>query len=152
MLTKEEIDRLFPKESGQIEIASDADDGYNCISWSLNDKSRPWWPFSPPSPFIYWPPDVPREETIEAFTRMYERLLFTKCSEESREEGYDKVALYALDESSTHAARLWIEDLTWSSKLGDENDIIHHTLSALEGNEYGEVVQIFKRLRRVPSR
>lgn len=78
---------------------------------------------------------------------MYEILLFVKCDSSDREKGYDKIALYANQDLPTHAARLWQEDVAWSSKLGDENDIAHHDLESIEGQEYGKVVQIMKRRR-----
>jgi hypothetical protein len=102
MLTREEIEALFLRAWGNFEITSDADESYNCIAWSLNDKRRPWWPW--PSSWVYWPPGAPREETVHAFTRMYEILLFVKCDSADREEGYDKIAIYANEDLPTHAA------------------------------------------------
>ena len=148
MLTKEEIEELFPSSPGSFEITSEADDAYNCISWSVNDKRRPWWPW--PRSWVYWPPGAPREETVAAFIQMYEILFFVKCECADREDGYDKVAIYANKDGPTHAARSWKEDSAWSSKLGDENDIAHHTPESIEGTEYGRVVQIMKRRRVLP--
>ena len=145
MLSKEEIEALFPGLAGGFEITSNSDDSYNCIAWSVNDTRRSWWPW--PSRFVYWPPGAPREETVQAFLKMYEMLLFEPCASADREEGYDKIALYALNNVPTHAARLWKEDSHWSSKLGDENDIAHHSLESIEGLEYGRVVQIMRRRR-----
>jgi hypothetical protein len=76
---------------------------------------------------------------------MYELLLFVKCDSADREYGYDKVAIYANENPATHAARLWEEDLSWRSRLGDENDTAHHDLESIEGSEYGRVAQIMKR-------
>ena len=150
MLTRVRIEELFPNGAGQVEDASDPDDTYNCIAWSVNDKARWWWPFDVASPYIYWPPDVPREETIEAFVKLYEWLLFTKCDRADREEGYDKIALYAANDVPTHAARWWQEDRGWTSKLGEEQDVVHHSLASLEGSVYGTVVHIMRRQRGRP--
>jgi hypothetical protein len=35
---------------------------------------------------------------------MYEILLFVKCDSADREEGYDKIAIYANEDLPTHAA------------------------------------------------
>jgi hypothetical protein len=75
-------------------------------------------------------------------------LLFSDCESGDREEGFDKVAIYVLEDKPTHVARLWVEDRAWSSKLGEENDITHHDLDCLEGKEYGRVARILKRQRR----
>jgi hypothetical protein len=147
VLTRDRIEELFPNGAGQVEDASDPDDTYNCIAWSVNDKSRWWWPFDVSSPYIYWPRDVPREETVEAFVKLYEWLLFTECDRADREEGYDKIALYAANDVPTHAARCWREDRGWTSKLGEEQDVVHHSLASLEGSVYGTVVHIMRRKR-----
>jgi hypothetical protein len=84
---------------------------------------------------------------------MFRNLLFVVCDSREYEPGFDKVALYADDTGTpTHAARWWQEDGGWSSKLGEENDILHHTLESLEGGDYGTVVQIFKRKRITEDR
>ena len=147
MLSPEDLDQLFPMGKGQIERTSDPDEDYNCIAWSVNDNRRVWWPLEKPNPFIYWPPGVPREETVHAFLAMYKFMEFVPCEGDHREEGYDKIALYALEDKPTHAARLWIEDADWSSKLGQENDVSHKSLRALEESDYGKVIQIMKRKR-----
>lgn len=112
MLTSEDIEQLFPMSKGEIQIVSDYDEDYNCIAWSLNDSRRWWWPFERANPFIFWPLGSPREETIEAFLSMYESLFFVPCDGSHREEGYDKVALYALDDKPTHAARFCLSQET----------------------------------------
>ena len=147
MLTREELKELFPNIGEEFEITSNADDNYSCVSWSVNDTKRYWWPYRSVSPYIYWPPGLLREETVEAFVALYEYCMFTQCESPVCEVGYDKVAIYALDDTPTHAARCWCEDRGWSSKLGEENDILHHALDALEGSEYGRVVTIMKRRR-----
>ena len=49
------------------------------------------------------------------------------------EDGYDKIALYSLRNGTiTHAARWWLEDKGWSSKLGESNDILHHSLECCD--------------------
>jgi hypothetical protein len=63
------------------------------------------------------------------------------------------VAIYADPRGTiTHAARWWLEDKGWNCKLGEENDILHHSLDSIQGNVYGRVVQIMKRRRRSTRR
>ena len=69
----------------------------------------------------------------------------------SLEPGFEKVALYAdRNEEVTHAARQ-TADGSWTSKLGEWEDIAHKSLEALCGDEpaYGTVAQILKRPRKV---
>jgi hypothetical protein len=147
-MTLDEIGARLPGLVGRFEITSNHDDVYNCIAWALNDKNQWWWPTNYFCPGVYWPPGVPKELTIPAFVRAFEEMLFTKCNSRDFEPGYDKIALYAnVNGEPTHAARWWLEDGGWSSKLGEENDILHHTLDVLEGGDYGCVVQVMRRRR-----
>jgi hypothetical protein len=150
-MTAAEIEATFPSLGSLFDITSPTDEEYNCIAWSINDIRQWWWPT--PSgqrkwPGKYWPPGVPHEETLDAFTRLYEILGFQICTDRTFEIGYDKIAIYADNIGTiTHAARWWQEDNGWSSKLGEENDIRHHSLESIEGASYGAVLQIMKRLR-----
>lgn len=145
---RREIELDFPAlKIEPYTISSEKDQDYNCVSWSLNDTQRYWWP-APRGSGCYWPPDVPNDERIETFILLFEDLYFEKCESVEPEPGFDKVAIYAIDGLATHVARLWLEDATWTSKLGENQDIQHHTLLALEGDQYGKIAQILKRKRR----
>jgi hypothetical protein len=99
-----------------------------CVSWSINDTKQWWWPTPPGQsrwPGKYWP---------------YAQLGFEACDRRDYEEGHDKIAIYVDHAGNVaHAARWWLEDGGWSSKLGEENDILHHSLGSLEGACYGVV-------------
>lgn len=149
-MTRAEIEDDFPGLIGQFfEITSPPDENYNCISWSVNNTAKYWWPIPPGAwPGRRWLTEVPQDESLDAFLALYKRLLFVECDSPHPEAGFDKIAIYAgPDGLVTHAARCWKEDLGWSSKLGEENDICHYTLESLEGNAYGKVVRIMKRRR-----
>ncbi len=69
---------------------------------------------------------------------------------------FEKIAIYVdTDGVPTHAARQ-LPDGSWTSKLGDWEDIQHQTLEALEtGNDkahqelgYGKVAKIMRRASR----
>ena len=63
------------------------------------------------------------------------------------EDKYQKVALYVKKDSKTwtHAARE-LRNGFWTSKLGQGYDIQHGTPFTIEGDSYGEVYCIMKRI------
>jgi hypothetical protein len=118
------------------------DEGYNCIAWAAGDTDYWWWPDAMGQ--AYWPPDVPREETIEAFVQAYGLHGYTQSSDAVLERDKQKVAIYADRHGKpTHAARQ-LRDGWWASKLGPQIDI-EHELTALDGPEYGTVAVILAR-------
>lgn len=118
---------------------------YNCIAHIVNDVKRKWWPGEYHPDFVddYWPTGAPNVETVEAFAEALGTVRFVLCSNGDREEGFEKVALYSLKGKITHGARQ-MEDGTWRSKLGADEDI-EHSLEGLEGPFYGTVVAFLKR-------
>jgi len=68
------------------------------------------------------------------------------CEDREVESGFEKVAIYADHyQFPTHMARQLLSG-TWTSKLGALEDIEHHFLDGLNGSQYGNVVQIMKRV------
>lgn len=132
----------FPSLSQhQWELTSPAELSYNCIGWALEDKFT-WWPDGG----SHWPHGVPREETVAGITAMFGFFGYVPCESPELEPGFQKVAIYAVGDEPTHAARQ-LEDGTWASKLGVyRGDIQHRTLAALEGEAaYGWVALVMKR-------
>ena len=130
-------------------ITSPATDNYNCIAWAAGDTSK-WWEPDPQGQYR-WPPNVPRELTLDAFILAYRTLGFVQCVDASHETGFVKIALYATKESDgslfpTHVA-IQLPNGTWSSKLGPCEDIEHFTLEALNSDDYGCAVRFLKRPR-----
>ncbi len=143
-ITAERYQELSPARYPQLasegySVESPPDARYNCIAWAAGDVFNWWWP----NPIGYWPLNVPKESTVTAFTLLFEQLGYTVCRDESLEEGYEKIALYALGRIVKHAARQ-LTSGRWTSKVGQNIDI-EHTLAGLEGPFYGEVVRILKR-------
>ena len=126
---------------GTWHVTSQRTPRYNCIAWAADDDQRWWWP--DPLGLGYWPDDVPRDESIDAFVSMFESLGFQTSLSAEPEQDFEKIALYARDNCPTHAARQ-LENGSWTSKLGPLEDITH-SLSGLAGETYGEVVSILKR-------
>ncbi|MDQ3919847.1 MAG: hypothetical protein M3348_15375 [Acidobacteriota bacterium] len=112
---------------------------YNCAAYAFKDETKPWWPIDPKKAgrYYYWPDGLPRNNSVADFILAFEREGFEKCDTGDHEEGYEKVAIY-VDASDTpkHLARDE-GDGRWKSKLGDLQDIRHHTLDAVETADYG---------------
>ena len=115
---------------------------YNCIAFAAGDTTRNWWPNST---MAYWPKDAPEKETIYSFLKLYKNLGYKNCKNGSFENGFEKVAIYALDNKVKHAAHQ-LPNGNWASKLGQDVDIEHETVESLEGPCYGTVVRYLKRL------
>jgi len=139
----------FPKlTDGNHRQSSRYDPRYNCIGYAAGTKM--WWQ---PTPLIggkrYWPPGVPQQETVDAYVKAYEFKGYSECKDGSYEDGFEKVAIFALNGIPKHAA-LQADSDFWTSKLGKAEDI-HHKLPDLEGNHYGHVVRFLKRPKPAPN-
>jgi hypothetical protein len=99
---------------------------YNCVAWAAEENTRCWWPDH--MEIGYWPEDIPREETLEAFIEAYKTLGYERCYETDLEEGFQKIAIYVKDRKPTHAARQ-LNNGNWTSKLGKSFDIEHEFIN-----------------------
>lgn len=121
------------------------DESYNCIAWAADDTDYWWWPDAMGQ--HYWPPNVPREETIEAFVQAFGVQGYEQRSDTTLEPGRQKVAIYTdRNGNPKHAARQ-LPDGWWASKLGQHIDI-EHEFAALDGPGYGTVAVILARPAR----
>ncbi len=141
----------FPNLNNKnCEIKSPPSNRYNCIAWAAGNHTHRWWPDD--RGVGYWPRNVPREETLDAFVRAYATIGYHLCDNAVLEAGFEKIAIYAeIVEGSlvpTHSA-LQLPDGRWTSKLGPLEDIKHRTLSDLDGPAYGSAVAYLKRSRNV---
>jgi hypothetical protein len=133
-----------------IRVTSEATYLYNCIAWAAHEDDRWWWPVPPD--VSYWPQGVAREETLEAFAGAYATRGFERCLDGLSENGYEKIVIYALGGTPTHAARQLLNGC-WTSKLGNDVDVQHDTPEALIQEHascrvtYGVPVQYLRRLR-----
>ena len=85
-------------------------------------------------------------ETTWNFIKAFETKGYKICKDGRLKRGIEKIAIYAIGDNPTHAARQ-LESGTWISKCGDLEDIKHPELSPLEGKSYGEV-KVFMHRRR----
>jgi hypothetical protein len=127
-------------------VTSPFDTKYNCIAFAAGDQSNWWWPTDDD----YWPDNIPRELTVDAFIRAYGTRGYVRCDDGSLEDGFEKVALYAkalfpgAPLTPTHAAKQ-LPDGRWASKLGKYEDIAHMAAEAVHCPSYGTVLCYLKK-------
>lgn len=143
-MRKQYIEKLFPHLlNSDYSVESLATTEYNCIAWAAGDTERWWWP--DPLYLRYWPPNIPRTETVKAFIRAYETLDYTICEDAEYEDGFEKIAIYVGSDGKPEHASRQLSSGCWTSKLGQLEDIEHTTLDDLVGPYYGSVAVILKR-------
>lgn len=149
---KKQIKKTFPKlnADSKFEITSKRDIKYNCIAWAAIFDDRFMWP---PGGLTnldgitsFWPHDIPIDESIDTFIKLFQKYSFEICDKADFEEGYRKIAIYVNADSGkvTHAARQRANG-DWTSKLGSEQDIAHSNPYSLEGSFYGAVHTLMKK-------
>lgn len=141
MSPEEQLKRAFPKLNVQAwRKTSEQTNDYNCLAWAAGETHRRW----DLDQNYYWPEGVPREQTIPAFIAAYKTRGYTDCENGDYESGYEKIAIFAIQQRPQHAARQ-LANGAWTSKLGPFWDIEHETAEAVESTTYGEVVVFMKR-------
>ena len=139
------IESEFPRLRQEgYSITSQESDAYNCIAWAAGDTAKKWDP--DPTSGRYWPDGAPRTLDVESFLHLFAfNGGYSPCDSDALELGFEKIAIYtSIAKEVTHAARQ-LPSGAWTSKLGDWEDIQHHTLSGLESSFYGQVAIILKR-------
>ncbi len=140
---KKWIEADYPNlKSNGYEVTSPDTIDYNCVAWAMEETDTWWWPN--PESESYWTLNVPRQETLEAFIQAFATLGYQVCENSDLEIYFQKIAIYVLKGKPTHLARQ-LDDGKWTSKLGSNEDIIHHNLDGLEGEKYGKVTTVMKR-------
>ncbi|MEK7703191.1 MAG: hypothetical protein AAB317_04445 [Nitrospirota bacterium] len=144
------LEQRFPALAGtEYRITSPALPDYNCIAWAAGNASHWWEPDD--FGFYYWPDNVPRDYTLDAYTKAFNQLGFELCENLDCERDWEKVVLYAKEDGfPTHAARQ-LPDGAWTSKLGKGEDISHGNLDGLCGDAYGKPAVIMRRDRKPKS-
>ena len=147
-MTNDEILRLqgFPNLS-DFAITSPRTIDYNCFAWALGQTSR----CVDPSPGYHWPEGLSTELAMSTFVELFRIEGYETCADGTLESGYEKVAIYALNDEPTHSVRQ-LENGRWTSKLGSWEDIEHSTPEELHSapdsqRGYGSAVQFMRRLR-----
>jgi hypothetical protein len=115
------------------------------VAWAAGDKGT-WWEPDPQN-IYYWPHEIPRELTTEAFVKAFEILGYKLCKDTSCEKSYEKVAIYVDSiNKPTHVTRQ-LASGRWTSKLGKLEDV-EHRLDAFLGSRYGDIGVIMKRRKK----
>lgn len=130
----------FPQLRGTpFRKTSEADPRYNCFAWAagLSDVRWDLWDGQ-------WPPECPPAHTLEAFECRFATIGYEACPSPELESGFEKIAIYCVDERPQHAARQ-LPNGMWTSKLGSDVDI-EHTVEGLAGGIYGNVTRYMRRL------
>lgn len=152
MTVEEQILEAFPKlkTDHKFKVTSKRDPRYNCIAWSVIYDDRNLWP---PGGEVrldglinLWPEELPKDETLETFIKLYQKYKFEVCVDHHYEEGYRKIAIY-VDPSTkkvTHASRQRSNG-EWTSKLGPQQDIAHSDPYSIESVAYGNVALIMRK-------
>ncbi|NES71559.1 MAG: hypothetical protein F6K24_43340 [Okeania sp. SIO2D1] len=141
------IEENFPGLSpDNYQLTSDPTTNYNALAWAIGEQENDrWWE---PDPFniYYWPESVPKKETLETYTELFRLHGYSHCpgNDENFESGFEKVAIYCKAGVPTHVARQ-LSDGLWTSKLGQDQDIIHNDLNCLKGEIFGTVCRVLKR-------
>ncbi len=150
MSDRERIEAALPAlRASPYAITSPPDKWYNCIAWVLGIAHVR---VDPLDRWGSWPPDVPRENSVEIISAVLAHAGYEPCEDGTLVGDIEKIALYAHADQVQHAARQ-TESGRWTSKLGDDCDI-EHELEALASSanaggevQYGEVVAFMSRPR-----
>jgi hypothetical protein len=136
------LESYFPGlRTSVYDITSRETEDYNCIAHAAGVDTDKWWPH----PDYYWPPGRPiNDDSVDNFADTFcEVFGYESCVDGEFETGYVKIAIYAQGDRTKHMARQIGPD-RWTSKLGDERDIVH-ALQDLEGQHYGSIVRFLRR-------
>jgi len=130
-----EQEAFFPNLTREnYSVTSSPTPTYNCIAHAAGQDDGWWWP-DELAPYAHWPEGLDKAETLEAFVLAYgtKGYCISPTQERSLEEGFEKIAIFVdIEGVPTHAARQ-LADGSWTSKLGESEDIQHRTLEAMEG-------------------
>lgn len=95
------IERDFPNLSTTgYKITSPDTINYNCIAWAAGDDQRWWWPDS--QNIDYWPEEVPREVTLDAFKQAFQTVGYEVCQTDSLESGWQKMLFMRILQENQH--------------------------------------------------
>lgn len=66
---------------------------------------------------VFWPPSLPRSETLISFVRAFESIGYAECSGGDLELEFENVAFFVANGKPAPAARQFV-DGRWTNKLG----------------------------------
>lgn len=133
-----------PDSVDDYSVTSPSTDDYNCIAWAAGRDDVWAWPGE--ERYHWWPPDLARNPTLAGLADWFRSLGYEPTDSLDFEEGYERVVLYSLaDGTPTHAARQTGPG-SWTSKIGQAEDISHRSAHVLEVDSgYGRVKVVLRR-------
>jgi hypothetical protein len=144
-LTQKTFEELFPN-LGNWKKTSNATNAYNCVAFAASEDSR-WWDCAPFDDY-YWPENVPRDDTLATFIELYKALGYQVCPDGSLEQGCEKIVIYANRLGIVEHVARQLPNGSWTSKIGEREDIMHETPDSLAGDEYGQPICFMSRPNR----
>jgi hypothetical protein len=141
-------------KDGEFEFTSPFDSKYNCIAHAAEKNDIWWWSVDKAlvGNDVFWFNNVADEPMVENFIAAFSKLDYEPCDNSELEKDFEKVAIYVSTKDELHAPKGSVTHMARqlsngnrTSKLGEDIDISHNTLQAIEGNTYGVVKQILKR-------
>jgi hypothetical protein len=151
------VENKFPRLKTELyDVTSQRTWDYNCIAFAAGVVDAWWWPMGkgPDGKDAAWPEGAPREVNLAAFVAAYRGLCYEICADWKHEDGYQKIAIYAMNGAPTHAA-IEQPDGKWKSKLGPVEDIEHENPMSLETvagvGAYGIAVTFMRREASAPQ-
>jgi hypothetical protein len=141
-MREEYLKAKFPRlREGAFQITSPATPAYNCLAWAAGDDTQKWYP--DPWGIYAWPEKAEPHDSLTGWIQAFGTMGYTSSVDGSLEEGFEKIAIYALGPTPQHIARQLPSGM-WTSKLGNSEDI-EHEIEGLEGPDYGAVVVFLRR-------
>jgi hypothetical protein len=147
--------------AAQYEVKSCSTAAYNCLAWAVGDCTHNW--SHKKLGGYYWPPDLPRDDSVETIMELFRRRGFRECKDVGPEAGVEKIAIYGDRLGCLHVARQ--TGGPWMSKMGDLADIEHTDVEAAESGMTGGFITVmctepeerkarpsFEVIRRLPRR
>jgi hypothetical protein len=143
--TTEVIERQCPRLTAEgYRVTSRQSVGYNCVAWALGEDDR-WWE---PAVGYFWPPDLPYDDALDTYVRIFELARYERCDSVELEPGYEKVAVYVDDaDAFGHVARQQ-DNGRWTSKMSFFEDIDHPTAESLLGGAFTRIAVALRRIRQ----
>lgn len=110
---------------------------YNCVAFAKGDETRWWQPSTEVGHF--WPDYAIHGNSLDCLISVFRGQQYEICESDEVEPEYEKVALYGYENNEYSHVALQLSDGSWSSKLGNWEDIKHPTPHSLTGDFYGQV-------------
>ncbi len=152
----ERVKKYFENISdADFELTSPFDAKYNCIAHAAGENDKWWWAVDAAMAGndVFWFNNIPGQATLENFILAFGKLGYEPCGDFEFEKGFEKVAIYVSTKDEIHAPKgtpthmaRQLNDGNWTSKLGKDVDISHKTLQTIEGETYGVVKQLLRRI------